>query len=193
MRGRRLVAMFGAAKRVFDSLRRSAEGWHPIAGRAETIMKVIAGFRAVSVFDISQTDGRDLPVPVSLLRGMGGADLFNRLIGLASNMGYSVELAEFSDGRNGDCVFAKRRIRIRSDNDASQRAKTLVHEIAHATLHTDTRSRALAELEAEIGGIRCLLERWDPSDDYTFGYVASWAGGAEEAISAIKASGVRIQ
>jgi len=31
------------------------------------------------------------------------------------------------------------------------------------------------------------------SDDWTFGYVAGWAGGGDEAIAAIKAVGTRIQ
>jgi hypothetical protein len=31
------------------------------------------------------------------------------------------------------------------------------------------------------------------SDDYSFGYVATWSGGGDEALAAIKASGARIQ
>ena len=31
------------------------------------------------------------------------------------------------------------------------------------------------------------------TDDYSFGYVATWAGGSDEARDAIKASGSRIQ
>lgn len=53
--------------------------------------------------------------------------------------------------------------------------------------------RALAELEAEsVAYIVCGSLGLDTSD-YSFGYVAGWAGGGDEAIAAIKASCDRIQ
>jgi antirestriction protein ArdC len=155
--------------------------------------EALVGFRAVSVFDVSQTDGRPIPAPVSLLRGADEADLYGRLCRIATTMGFLVELAKLPDERNGDCDFSERRIRIRSANDPAQRAKTLAHEIAHAALHIDADDRALAELEAESVAFIVCTNSGLPSGSYSFGYVASWAGGTDEAIDAIEVVGGRIQ
>ena len=71
--------------------------------------------------------------------------------------------------------------------------KTLAHEIAHALLHEQFDSRALAELEAESTAYVVCQALGIDSSDYSFGYVATWAGGGEQAISGIKASCERIQ
>ena len=77
--------------------------------------------------------------------------------------------------------------------------KTLAHEIGHALLHdpevpaTKELTRGLMELEAESTAyVICTALGMDTSD-YSFGYVAGWAGGAPEAIQDIKASTSRIQ
>ncbi len=63
-----------------------------------------------------------------------------------------------------------------------QTVKTLIHEIAHAFLHTkeqlkeDKRSREQKELEAEsVAFIVCKHFGFD-SDEYSFPYITSWAG-----------------
>jgi antirestriction protein ArdC len=71
--------------------------------------------------------------------------------------------------------------------------KALAHEIAHALLHEQFDSRALAELEAESTAYVVCQSLGLDSSDYSFGYVATWAGGGEQAIVGIKASCERIQ
>jgi pimeloyl-CoA synthetase len=71
--------------------------------------------------------------------------------------------------------------------------KTLAHEIAHALLHEQFDSRTLAELEAASTAYVVTQSLGIDSSDYTFGYVATWAGGGDEAIAGIKASCERIQ
>ncbi len=72
--------------------------------------------------------------------------------------------------------------------------KTLAHELAfHALLHRQVEDRALAELEAESTAyIVCQQVGLDTSD-YSFGYLAVWAGNGTEAIAGIKKSCDRIQ
>ncbi|HLG91952.1 MAG TPA: ImmA/IrrE family metallo-endopeptidase, partial [Acidimicrobiales bacterium] len=108
-------------------------------------------------------------------------------------IGYRVEDHRFAGSASGDCSPAERLIRVSSDASGAQRVKTLVHELAHALLHETFESRALAELEAEsVAYVVCQVLGVD-SGAYSFGYVASWAGGGDEAVRAIKASCQRIQ
>lgn len=71
--------------------------------------------------------------------------------------------------------------------------KTLAHEIAHAMLHEQATNRPVAELEAESVAYAVCHALGIDTGDYSFGYVATWAGGGAEAVSAIKAAGARIQ
>jgi antirestriction protein ArdC len=70
--------------------------------------------------------------------------------------------------------------------------KTLAHELAHALLHEEAEDRRLAELEAESVAYVVCQRLGIESSAYSFGYVATWAGGAASAQSAIRASCRRI-
>jgi hypothetical protein len=160
----------------------------------------IRGFKLVPVFDISQTEGPDLPDIVSKLEGLAPDGVFVKLTEFAQGIGFRVERPESLDsGANGDTSHSEGRIRVVSSNSEAQQAKTLAHEIGHALLHdpvvevTKELARGLKELEAESAAyVICTALGMDTSD-YSFGYVAGWAGGAPEAIQGIKASTGRIQ
>lgn len=156
--------------------------------------RVLRGFKAVPVFDVGQTDGEPLPsVPMERLRGEAPERVYDRLIAVARDIGYVVREARLPGERNGDCSYAERRIRIEGTNASAQQVKTLVHELAHAMLHEGSADRSLAELEAEsIAYVVCTAIGID-AGACSFGYVASWAGGGDEAIAGIKASATRIQ
>jgi len=82
---------------------------------------------------------------------------------------------------------------VEGRNSPAQRVKTLVHELAHALLHEGLDDRPLAELEAESTAyVVCQTFGLD-SGAYSFGYVAAWAGGGEQAVAGIRASCGRIQ
>jgi N-terminal domain of anti-restriction factor ArdC/IrrE N-terminal-like domain len=158
-------------------------------------VRVITGFRPAAVFDIAQTDGDDLPEICRRLDGDDPNGAYEHLATVASGLGYRVEVSDFPGTANGDCTFAQRRIRVRDGLAPAQKVKTLAHEIAHAMLHDGIcdGGRAVAELEAESVAYIVSQGVDVDSESYTFGYVASWAGGGDEAIAAIKASGTRIQ
>lgn len=155
--------------------------------------KVIRGFKPVPVFDVSQTDGLELPQVCTLLDGADEANMFDQLCVVAAGFGFSVEDAIDLGGANGDCAHDLHRIRVLNTNSGVQRVKTLVHEIAHALLHQTFDSRPIAELEAESVAFVVCANLGVTTDDYSFGYVANWAGGGDEALAAIKTSGSRIQ
>ncbi len=109
----------------------------------------VRGFRFVPVFDVSQTEGRELPSVCSRLVGDDPAGHYGRLLSVARHFGFDIEDHEFDGNVNGECSHAEHLIRIESRNTPVQRVKTLVHEIAHALLHESFDDQALAELEAE--------------------------------------------
>jgi antirestriction protein ArdC len=159
--------------------------------------KVIKGFRFAPVFDVAQTDGKPLPEVTNLLRGDDPAGHYDRLRAMAHGIGFKVTETEFEDGRNGDCNFDTKEIRVKASNEPLQRVKTLAHELGHALLHEPSEgaerlSRDLIELEAEsvayVVGQRLGID----TGEYSFGYVAGWAGAGDKAQEMILASASRI-
>ncbi len=155
--------------------------------------RIVRGFKFVPVFDVAQTDGEELSTICNRLDGDDPAGHYATLLTVAESIGFRVEDHEFNGSTNGDCTHSEHRIRVETRNTPAQRVKTLAHEIAHALLHESFDSRALAELEAESTAYVVCQALGIDSSDYTFGYVATWAGGGEQAISGIKASCERIQ
>src|ERR1035437_10290895 len=150
-----------------------------------------SAFRIVYVFDVADTEGHELPtVPCHPLRGDAPAMLFERLAKVGESRGFTVGLDAMADSRaNGDTAFGDRRIRVRDTLAPAQRGKNL----GHALLHEAADDRALAELEAESVAFVVCDAVGIASDDYSFGYVATWVGGdADSAEAALRASGGRI-
>lgn len=155
--------------------------------------RVLRGFKFVPVFDVAQTDGEDLPSVSSQLDGDDPSGIFARLVRVAQSVGFGVEVTELPGTTNGDCSHLNHRIRIEVANSPAQQVKTLAHEISHAILHSEYEDRALAELEAESTAYVVCQSLGLDTGDYSFGYVATWSGGSDEAIARIKASCERIQ
>ncbi len=155
--------------------------------------QVIRGFKPVAVFDVSQTEGTDLPEICRPLTGGEPSGLFDALVSVAGSIGFEVENSRLPGGVHGDCSHRLRMIRIESANSPAQRVKTLVHELAHALLHVQCDDRRQAELEAESTAYVVCQNLGIDTSGYSLGYVATWAGGCDEAVSSIKSSCRRIQ
>jgi antirestriction protein ArdC len=151
------------------------------------------GFKWVPVFDVSQTEGEELPSVCRPLFGDDGAADFARLVEVARLIGFRVEDHRFEGPTNGDCCHGARRIRVAAGRSPRQRVKTLAHELAHAVLHETVEDRSVAELEAESTAFVVCQRLGIDTAEYSFGYVATWAGGGGAAIAAIRASCDRIQ
>lgn len=151
-------------------------------------------FKTVRVFDVSQTDGPALPVAVEELMGPASPSDLSGLLGVASKLGFRVEWIELRSGRRGDCSHALRRIRVHTGLAPAQALKTLAHELGHAILHGPgfAGDRSLAELEAESCAFVTCSSLGIDSSAYSFGYVATWAGGGPEAVERIGRSASRI-
>lgn len=78
--------------------------------------RVLRGFKFVPVFDISQTDGEELPSVCNRLEGGDPDGLFGRLVAVAQSIGFTVEDFEFDGSSNGDCCHDRHGIRVETTN-----------------------------------------------------------------------------
>lgn len=145
--------------------------------------KALVGFRAVAVFDVSQTDGDALPAdPTALLTGEGSealSVLYSALADLVAAEGYTLERGD-CQGRNGYTEPTNKLVRVRDDVSDIQATKTLAHELTHVLLHANdiatyqiTQDRC--EVEAESVAYLVLASHGVETDGYSIGYVAGWS------------------
>ena len=144
------------------------------------------GFKVVTTFDISQTDGPDLPsIGVDELTGdvNGYRKLFNVLTEICP---VPIYVEDIRDGAKGYYSDADRKIVIKEDMSQLQTIKTMIHEMAHEKLHakehldkdhpTDRRTK---EVEAESIAYTICQHYGLDSSDYSFSYVAGWSSGKD--------------
>ena len=166
----------------------------------EAKKKVLIGFREVSVFDISQTDGEPLPSKDQFYQLLDGDEaraeaLFLRLRQYSEDvLAIPVHLEPIHGRAHGYLtVTPPNRIVIEETNPPMHRTKTLVHELGHAILHLaepDVHARPEMEVEAESVAFVVLEHLGIESAQYSFSYVTGWSGGDAELVSK---SGARIQ
>lgn len=155
-------------------------------------------FNLVTVFDISQTDGEELPQLVSPLHG-DDAGLYAALIRACSQLQVPV-FEESMDSRNGYCKFDRigdrvEKIVISNNLEPLHKAKTLAHELFHALVHKGenyAQHRELMEIEAESGAFIVLNYFGLDSSNFSIGYVTGWGNGID-AIARLKESATCIQ
>lgn len=159
--------------------------------------RFVSGFRVVSVFDVSQTEGDPLPERPApeLLDGEAPAGLWDALAGIVLDKGYTIERGDCG-GANGVTMPAIKTVRVREDVSDAQACKTLAHELAHVMLHTDGEDlaadlhRGTAEVEAESVSYMVANMHGLDTSAYTFPYVGAWGG--EDVEKTIRATADRV-
>src|SRR5206468_252401 len=151
--------------------------------------------KVAHVFDVSQTDGNELPRMRFADRLTSGDEreraLYARLADWMRSDGWNVEsvppstLAVHGQETNGVTVYPARSVQVRDDLAPSQAFKTLVHERAHTLLHDGTTAtRELVECEAESAAYVVLSALGIDAGAYSFGYVAGWSRGDPKTVQA---------
>ncbi len=153
-------------------------------------------FRVVHVFDLSQTEGKELPdIGVNELTGdvKGYHKLFNALSSICP---VRMQFEDIQGGAKGYYNDTEKRIAIKEGMSQSQTIKTIIHEMAHQKLHAKEAldqdhpiDRRTKEVES-IAYTVCNHYSLDTSD-YSFGYVAGWSSGRDT--KELKASLERIR
>lgn len=140
-------------------------------------------FRAVNVFDVSQTEGKPLPELSTELDGsVEQYDMLFQAIKDVSDAPITIESFE-SEHEQSKGYYSRtdKSIHIRKGMSEAQTLKTALHEYAHSVLHDDSvegadhKTKETKEVEAEsVAFIVCDHFGVDTSD-YTFAYLASWS------------------
>jgi IrrE N-terminal-like domain/N-terminal domain of anti-restriction factor ArdC len=157
----------------------------------------LRGFKVVSVFDITQTDGDPLPEApaVGVLDGPTPDLLHHQLAALIRAEGFTLQVGALPGHRHlaqGVTDFTARTVTVRRGLPSAQRAKTTAHELAHVLLHEPgprTPPRARCEIEAESIAYIVMGVHGVEADAYTFGYVTGWSGGD---VAVVQETGERV-
>lgn len=134
-------------------------------------------FKTVPVFDISQTDGEDLPKLCQPLTAdvSGYEEIIDKLVDFAQ---YPVIFEHIDTGAHGYFDVKEQKIVINDEESQAQTIKTLVHEIAHSILHNDAFCeipKEIKEIQAESTAYMVCSEIGLDTSGYSFEYVARWA------------------
>jgi antirestriction protein ArdC len=137
----------------------------------------LLGYKTASVFDISQTDGDTLELPVPKLLE-GSSDEIHTAIKCLEVYckGQSIALSyEKLERAKGMYSKTKHSIILRNDLPPLQTLKTFIHEVAHALMHREENDRIKGELEAESCAFLVCDALGLDSSQYSFAYLANWA------------------
>ena len=151
----------------------------------ETVEVMRPAFKVVSVFDVSQTDGKELPdIAVDELTGSveNYAAFFEAL---KQESPVPISFEDIPGGAKGYFSHVENRIAIQEGMSEIQTVKTAIHEIAHAKLHAikpdekvapeERKDRHTKEVEAESVAYTVCQRYGIETSDYSFGYIAGWS------------------
>ncbi|ORO92511.1 PBECR4 domain-containing protein [Streptococcus mitis] len=154
-------------------------------GKPETV----TFFGLVPVFDVSQTEGKDMPKAAEVkeqLTDLDYANLYRALMAIAKENDVSVRFEEMENNKHGYYSVPENQIVLRSNEmNKAQIIKTFLHEMAHAELHhadnpqKENLTRSTAELQAE--SIAYVVSSYYGIDtsEYSFNYLSGWSADKE--------------
>ncbi len=148
-------------------------------------------FKVVNVFDVSQTDGREIPsLGVNELTGdVAEFEMFFEA--LKRTCPVPMEFEEINGKAKGYYHQTECRIAIQKDMSQIQTVKTAIHEMAHQKLHAidptkkksdqelEELTRNGKEVEAESVAYTVCQHYGIDTSDYSFSYIAGWSQGKE--------------
>ena len=150
----------------------------------------IPAYKVVSVFDVSQTEGKELP-DIAVDELTGDVERYRDFFAaLEKTSPVPIGFEQIPGSSHGYYHLEDKRIAIQEGMSELQTLKTAIHEIAHTKLHdidlnapeneqqprVDRRTR---EVEAESVAYTVCQHYGLDTSDYSFGYVAGWSSGRE--------------
>ena len=150
----------------------------------ETTEFRVVGFKVVNTFDISQTEGKELPtIGVDELKGNvhNFEDMFHALVDVCP---VPITFEHIEGNAKGYYHQVEKRIAIQEGMSEIQTVKTAIHEMAHQKLHDQQnkeqkQTRNSKEVEAESVAYTVCQHYGIDTSDYSFSYVVGWSQGKE--------------
>ncbi|MDS2238023.1 PBECR4 domain-containing protein [Streptococcus pneumoniae] len=147
-------------------------------GNEQTFMS----FKLVPVFDVSQTNGKELPKPIYELEGTyeDYGNLYKSAKEVSEANGVPLSFSKDTKGSNGFYSVTNNEIVIKQGMSEQQTLKTIFHEMAHSDLHNMEKlqetplKRSTAELQAESVAFVVASHYGLDTSEYSFGYLATW-------------------
>ena len=154
-------------------------------GKPETV----TFFGLVPVFDVSQTEGKEMPKAAEVkeqLTDLDYANLYRALMAIAKENDVSVRFEEMENNKHGYYSVPENQIILRSNEmNKAQIIKTFLHEMAHAELHhadnpqKENLTRSTAELQAESVAYVVSSYYGIDTSEYSFNYLSGWSADKE--------------
>lgn len=158
---------------------------------------MVPAFKVVNVFDVSQTDGKELP-SIGVNELTGEVSRFDDFMeALKKTCPVPIGFEQIDSGAKGYFHTVENRIAIQEGMSQVQTMKTAIHEMAHQKLHSikpeaehaepvdpseQDRShltRNSKEVEAESVAYTVCQHYGIDTSDYSFAYIAGWSHGKE--------------
>lgn len=147
----------------------------------ESNEKIITSFRVANVFDISDTDGKELPTLCEKLSG--DVKEYDKIITALQNVsGIKIQYADIPGEANGFFRVPTKEIFIRKGMSKLQSLKTAIHETAHSLfddpdsiLYIEKSDRFDKEVRAESVAFMVSNRLGLDTSEYSFPYIASWS------------------
>lgn len=140
-------------------------------------------YKPVTVFDVSQTEGKPLPQLAHDLSGnVANYDVFMEALRRSSPVPISIEV--MGGGMDGYFDLEHQDIAIRKGMSEVQTVSAVIHEMAHALLHNRTKdteektpelSRSTEEVQAESISYAVCAYYGIATGENSFGYIVSWS------------------
>lgn len=162
-------------------------------GTAQTEIQEVMqpAFKIVNVFDISSTEGKELPT-IGVDELLGDVKQYeNFMNALKAFCPVPIAFEQIDSGAKGYYHQTEQRIALQEGMSEVQTVKTLIHEMAHQKLHAvdpttkepigenGNQTRHAKEVEAESVAFTVCQHFGIDTSDYSFAYVAGWSHGKE--------------
>jgi antirestriction protein ArdC len=158
-------------------------------------------FPVLSIFDIGQTEleeGRvDDGAIAHKLTGADEGDIYGRVSAYLRSIGWDVSRGDAGRASGYTTIDGTRRIVVADHLEPAQAAKTVLHEAAHAILHSEESAaeyvehRGTKETESESTAYVMAAMLGLDTSAYSVGYVAGWAKADAEVIRSTAANVLR--
>lgn len=177
-RGEKALYVLAPVNRKYTVKKKQDDGTE-----VEEIKKYLS-FKPVPVFDVSQTEGEELP-SLKVNELTGGVDEYSKL--KSAIIEKSVVPIKFCVVDNNPEIkgcynLITNDISIKPDMSEMQTLKTMFHEEAHAIMHSAdcNKDRHTKEMEAE--SVAYIVSKFFGLDtsEYSFNYIAGWSHGKDD-------------